>query len=164
MQVASYISLGFCCLCFMHLKHTIKSMFEYMYTCMYAILKMHPQTIIIRQSASKDSTLNPEHCVIWQSTADNIIKTYFHGLSTKFSWPNTNFNGQKPHVSVLSTCFHYQNTLHFGKHTWAKCNIFIGKAQSFHGQTELHACYHPPCWRCSELLTMPEVGGARKGF
>ena len=31
---------------------------------------------------------------VWRSTADNIIKTYFHGQSTKFSWANTNFNDQ----------------------------------------------------------------------
>ena len=99
------------------------------------------------------------HALVWRSTADNIIKTYFHGQSTKFLWRNTNFNGQKLHVSVLSTCFHCQNTLRFGKH------IFMGKVQHFYWQSMKFLWtnrYHPPRWRCSELLATPEVGGARK--
>ena len=57
----------------------------------------------------------------------------------KFQWP-------KPHVFVLSTCFHCQNTLRFGKH------IFMGKVQHFYWQSMKFLWtnrYHPPRWRCS---------------
>ena len=60
--------------------------------------------------------------------------------STKFSWANTNFNGQKPHVFVLSTCFHGQNMLRFNLaniFSWASTTFSWGKmVQHFHG----HAC------------------------
>ena len=100
------------------------------------------------------STINLIQCtfefkpaIAWQSSADNIIKTYFHGQSTKFSWAKYKifigkhkFQLPKPHVFVLSTCFHCQNALRFGKHIFmGKVRHFHGQAQSFHGQTELRA-------------------------
>ena len=85
-------------------------------------------------------------CMVWRSTADNIIKTYFRGQSTKFSWANTNFNGQNrtfsfsAHAFIVKTRYALANMF-----SWAKCNIFMGKVR-FHGQTELRvACARLAC-------------------
>ena len=79
---------------------------------------------------------------LWRSKANNIIQHYFHWQSTTFSWPNTNFDGQKLHIFIFSTCFCGQNMLRFGRH------IFMGKVQHFHEQSTMFswanwiACYH----------------------
>ena len=55
-----------------------------------------------------------------------------------FSWANTNFNYQNrtfsfsAHVFIVKTRYALANIF-----SWAKYDIFMGKAQSFHGQTEL---------------------------
>ena len=74
---------------------------------------------------------------LWRSKANNIIQHYFHWQSTTFSWPNTNFDGQKLHIFIFSTCFCGQNMLRIGMQTyfhgqsatfsWARYNVFMGK-------------------------------------
>ena len=80
------------------------------------------------------------------TTAAKCMEVYCRQYyQNTFSWANTNFNGQKPHVFVLSTfslskdIMLWQTYFHGQSATfsWAKYNIFMGKAQSFHGQTEL---------------------------
>ena len=71
----------------------------------------------------------------------HYYQNIFMGKVQSF-YGQTNFNGQKPHVFVLSTCFHGRNTLRFGKHFHGQStyNIFIGKLNCM----LYHRMYVPP--------------------
>ena len=72
----------------------------------------------------------------------------------KFQWPKTarlrsqHVFSLSKHVILWQTYFHGQSA-----------TFSSAKHQSFMDKPN---CMNPPRWRCSELLTTPEVGGARK--
>ena len=79
----------------------------------------------------------------------------------KFQWPTT-ARIRSQHVFIVKIHYALANIF-----SWAKCNIFMGKVQHFHAQTELRvitAHVRAALPASIELLTMAEVGGTRKWF
>ena len=99
----------------------------------------HPPESDSRHLLNKFNRFGLQLCytrTLWRSTADNIIKTFFHGQSINFLWANTNFNGQtarfhsqhmfslSKHITLWQTFFHGQSTTF----SWAKhMQVFMDK-------------------------------------
>ena len=71
--------------------------------------KANPNVTVVQQHYSTDLSVlqhSPQTALNvhrYGGLLRTILSKHFHGQSTEFSWANTNFNSQNPHIFVLST-------------------------------------------------------------